>query len=657
MLENKGNTNVSSHAEELARNPFKMLGLALSASRDEIANAHDDALADGKIEEADLREARRQLLAPKLRLAAELSLFPDANAEDREAIMKGLRENAPLSDLLTITKSLPPYSQALALSYVAKLRPSSGVMRAYALARSKVNSSDICDMLALEHAKAGIPQPSLSSVTEQLDDEFALSAKRLFVSYRGWLEAASDLRNCLEDALPKASPALMQSLTALTEYYSSAVATDSQRSRRQIEDSADLLIQNPSSTSALSGLKQALLRWDEFAQPLQVLSLHKGRDEPSSRELFEFLRGISLDLANEKNAAAVALEISSVCATVFAELPRASSQLQEDIEALQNLADQAGTEELVRFAEGLRLDLDPLVDDLIKTGFDQNSVGIAQKLYEYFETARSITESNSAADLPWMIVRGLAIDINNDLGERAASAALLNGLQSHRAYNTASPSVRSCIESDLDTLRSNAVQARLSKAVNDKDHSAARTALAELTEITDDASQKASYQSAIATIDARPRNRIIKFAVWGVIIIGGIALANSNNGNHSTSSSRTYVPSSSNSVRTPSQTVSDALKLETAPPVGTGRTLNRDNIRYCLYQNERLEAIQSALEFERNSGVIEAFNNAIDDYNSRCASFKYYHKDLSAVQSEIAAKRGSLSLEGAAILQKWRAAN
>src|SRR5690606_15191788 len=121
-------------------------------------------------------------------------------------------------------------------------------------------------------------------------------------------------------------------------------------------------------------------------QPAQLLSQKKGRDEAQARELFQKLRGFMIELANEKNAPAAALRLSKVCTEVFAELPRAVTQLRDDLGALQDLVDQEGAKDLLLFLAKMRENLDPLISDL-KRGFGPNATREAKRLYQLFDQA------------------------------------------------------------------------------------------------------------------------------------------------------------------------------------------------------------------------------------------------------------------------------
>jgi hypothetical protein len=85
--------------------------------------------------------------------------------------------------------------------------------------------------------------------------------------------------------------------------------------------------------------------------------------------------------------------------------------------------------------------------------------------------------------------------------------------------------------------------------------------------------------------------------------------------------------------------------MEEMPPVGTGMTLTKDQIRYCLSEKIRLEAWETAVNNYSDLSV-NSFNNSVDSYNSRCASYRYKKYSLDSVTSEVEARRSELHAEG-----------
>jgi hypothetical protein len=111
---------------------------------------------------------------------------------------------------------------------------------------------------------------------------------------------------------------------------------------------------------------------------------------------------------------------------------------------------------------------------------------------------------------------------------------------------------------------------------------------------------------------------------------------------------------SSNTPATPAATYTHApLKplTEARPPVGTDIVLSSAQIRYCLSEKIRLEGAQSVLDTYSQTDV-DRFNGMVNDYNSRCGSFRYQAGTLDAVRAQVDANQLELQSEGRARFQR-----
>lgn len=84
---------------------------------------------------------------------------------------------------------------------------------------------------------------------------------------------------------------------------------------------------------------------------------------------------------------------------------------------------------------------------------------------------------------------------------------------------------------------------------------------------------------------------------------------------------------------------------EARPPVGQGLVLSISQIRYCLAEDIRIEGAKSVLNNYSNSEV-DRFNAMVDDYNSRCANFRYRSGTLESARRDIQPYWSQLQAEG-----------
>jgi TonB family protein len=81
-----------------------------------------------------------------------------------------------------------------------------------------------------------------------------------------------------------------------------------------------------------------------------------------------------------------------------------------------------------------------------------------------------------------------------------------------------------------------------------------------------------------------------------------------------------------------------AAFAEEAPPVGKGSMFSDAQIRYCLAQIIRIEAVRSLINRYRKAQV-EYFNGVTADYNSRCGSYRYEGDALETNRALVEANR------------------
>lgn len=105
-----------------------------------------------------------------------------------------------------------------------------------------------------------------------------------------------------------------------------------------------------------------------------------------------------------------------------------------------------------------------------------------------------------------------------------------------------------------------------------------------------------------------------------------------------------YTPAPSY-VSEPSPTY--ASNAEEKPPIGRGLLFNQAQIRYCLSEKLRMSAWQNQVNRYSETSV-NAFNDAVNDYNARCSDYRYQSGMLESVRAEVDANRQALAVQGMA---------
>jgi peptidoglycan hydrolase-like protein with peptidoglycan-binding domain len=93
-----------------------------------------------------------------------------------------------------------------------------------------------------------------------------------------------------------------------------------------------------------------------------------------------------------------------------------------------------------------------------------------------------------------------------------------------------------------------------------------------------------------------------------------------------------------------------AAFAEERPPGGARIEFTRANLRYCTFQQIRLEALGPITE----GADLVVFNALVDDWNARCTKYDYRSEDKGAVDAEAGRRRALLEVEGRALMNVWR---
>jgi TonB family protein len=89
----------------------------------------------------------------------------------------------------------------------------------------------------------------------------------------------------------------------------------------------------------------------------------------------------------------------------------------------------------------------------------------------------------------------------------------------------------------------------------------------------------------------------------------------------------------------------DAEKFEEEPPpIDRGQLLTEAQLRYCLAESVRIDAVRSVLD-KSEPGSVEEFNQRIADFNGRCGSYRYAPDAMFYAQRDVDDLRPQLEAE------------
>ena len=136
--------------------------------------------------------------------------------------------------------------------------------------------------------------------------------------------------------------------------------------------------------------------------------------------------------------------------------------------------------------------------------------------------------------------------------------------------------------------------------------------------------------------------------IWGVICLG-IVLWLLSEQNQKSPPPSYDPPSSSENISYPQNSLdptasnpSSSQMAEityTKPSVGTDNVLSEPQIRWCLREGIRIDAMRNVIY---TSEGIDEFNRIVDDYNRRCSSFRYYQDSYSRAERDVEASRSQI---------------
>jgi len=93
--------------------------------------------------------------------------------------------------------------------------------------------------------------------------------------------------------------------------------------------------------------------------------------------------------------------------------------------------------------------------------------------------------------------------------------------------------------------------------------------------------------------------------------------------------------------------------LEVKPTAGFDLDRSPEQIRYCLSEDIRVDAIKNSLD-SSSQFEIDWFNSSVSDYQNLCSRYTYRPTAFEIVRNDVAARRSALIAEGLARLKSWR---
>lgn len=637
---------------DLLQNPFILLRVQPTATAQGIKHAYEDAVEDDIAAIDLLRRAQQELLTPRLRINAEVGGFLDVSHSLASQLTLRLRAGAIRTELNDLIARLHALPKSNVLAHLAS-QSSATIDDLMELIEAQATTTVSTAHEAISDAReaAGAAKVDSEAVAQALADLAERQVKAVIARATATDTFPKTFDACVTRVLASTDTALIAKLDLYVRAYSEAIAPALSLQREAVVTACAAVRSNFKDFASFERLLRALRGWNEIARPLRLFESHMNREEPQARELFMLVRELCIWLANEQQEYEPARIVTQYCAEIFKELPRALSQMQEEISTLSQLSAQKAAasllEPLCKVLNEAQQSHRALEKDLFRNGFGPRSSGLVKKLYDEFIKAIGITASTEMADIPWRLVRGAAISLNNDSQSPGAATKLIDGLVSHFSVHRPSDDVVVGLKADQEAVRKSILQRDLVANLQQRRFSAAGALAQKLIEVEKDSQELEELKKIRDGIAARQRAKKIKLAWWagaGVIALL-VFIGNQEKGSGRSSQSTYSRPSTSSS---PSVQTAYA---EERPAIGTDLPFSQANLRYCTFQKIRLEAAQSFGKVD-----VERFNSFVDDWNSRCARYRYHAADKITVDSEARDQRVALEAQGRALLRRSDAA-
>ncbi|MCB9980235.1 MAG: hypothetical protein H6863_03745 [Rhodospirillales bacterium] len=651
----------------LNENAFFILDISTRDNKEAIAEAFDEKAADGDYEEAVLHQAQRALMASKTRLEAELSWFPDVAPKKAKAISEKIGSDFKKGTVKFFKDSLNELdgiSKANLAAYVCMAKEGDvDFIKAIIDAQSDISAETAQANINANRKVAGFPDVDESLVSQQLEklrQQWAEAAIQQISQSEHPGNYMTELLNSFSENEDQSSKRFLDNLMERYESFIVPIL-------RNHEDTIDSIMEeikegDGENEDDVDKLIRELELWDEYAQPSQLVYCQKGLDEPRSKKIYDKVRDFSIWLANDAHQHQLSLKISKAAKEIFAELPFVLNRIQEDINTLETLVADAEMEEVVAplFEPVLLIFKDDkaFIKALRKKEFSEESPGVAGEVFRAFQAVRKETDGTSHAAMPWEMLRRLAIHLNNESENPEAAMKILKKLQAMSPPDDISGQ----IDDDIHTMEENILGRDLRVAMEAKNLSQAKSLLKQIIEHCKTEEDKKQWRILLYQIENKKKQLPWGWIFWIVIIFGSIGLDECSGPSGSSSSSSSY---SSSSYQSSSE------KLETKPPYNSTGALSTNELRWCLYQGERLDFIQKQFptsEYDYNEvslhnarlitqNTSDQYDALISEYNSRCYNASYYENAERTVKRELGEYATQQKLKESAknIMRSWNA--
>lgn len=615
---------------DLTSSAFYILKAGYDTDRSDIAELVEDAEFDEVFEPQEIQRAQQSLLAPNARLEQEIAWLPELSQAQTSSLLS-LVVSDDLEALIETSKHAPELAKANILAHFAGSGNVNEILfHALVAAWDEIDEANIHTFINENRQRAGFPRvepEQLHNALMELEKQHARSAAVGIWS----LDRPGAVMDRIVEAELRRHPS-----SSFLEQFVRNYDTLSEPDLARISDEIDKVISEAEKANSdlevlVTRASDLLVRWDDVNQPVQVYEQHQGHEEGRSKRIYEKLRTLCLDLANNRSEFTEARRLSEALLRTFPELESVAEVLKGDVAALENLDEQQKLHEQYK----------PLID-----ACEAAKTKLPTPVFTVLKIFKDTVSGGADDPIAFNIVRDLALHINNDCNDPQTAFKLLDGALT---FAGAQPpqELRKTLEEERAVLHRNWKMNELE--MNSGNLTAMSQTVDDLLKYAR-GSEQAELQQLKTKLDRKMLGKKVKWGIYASIaaVIGFFVIADEMD---RPSNRSTYQPSAPR-VTTPTPTPAPAASaaVENRPPVGQGLTLSRSQIRYCVFQGQRLDIIRT---LSTTNYQIDRFNALIGDFNSRCSSYRYRGSDLSAAEREARENAAELRADARRIVLSW----
>ena len=539
---------------------------------------------------------------------------------------------------------------------------------------------------------SGFPTLDSQKASEALENLKALHVKAAVQCVTESGDPGEAMRRIVEEFLHESDTGSRVFLDQMIREYDAWTEPRLGEIKERIE-SAAARCERGAGLEAVLQITELLEEWDGISQPVQLMEEKKGIEEPRSKEVCRVVLNLCRNLEFEQDRIEDALMLTRALLETFPELSSTANQISKAIGGIEDRIELSSStkalDALMQAADSFKESRTQFNYVIKAKGFGPASSGSVGEFYGAFVTAVEKTAGTIYQEMPWLIVRKTVIEMhNNEVLSHQAARLMTQGILDHK---NPSPKVVERLRRDLRDLERHETWDRLKSQSLSYDQKL--TLIAKLLDGADAEEREALLilRSALMKKIADRKARRWGFAVVVAIIIIAAIVNNINEKRSAELSREPASPSSSTRYTSPRQPAT-AL-IEQKPPVGSNRLLSENEVRYCVFQKERLDILESMLnkrsaELDAQGRKLDAqsqrgftsqaaldrhnadvgrynaglaayrkirdrYNALVQDYNARCSNYRYRVGVLQKLQREAALKRAALEKDAQIIFNSW----